>query len=126
MAFPPGLGAVLVFELARGDLFERDREVVPIVADVHNRGRVLAEATLAEVVEVAVDLSRSLGRDDHCGVVRIGVLEECVDAWMDHSDGESRDIPSSARTIPSRSSAARPRSSLTTRWANSSWAASSC
>ena len=56
------LAAVLVFELALGQLFECHREVVALGVGLHHRGRVLAEATLTEVVEVAVDLTRPLRR----------------------------------------------------------------
>ena len=37
--------------------------------------------------------------------MRVGVLEELVYAWFDHSAAESRGKPSSARTIPSSSPA---------------------
>src|SRR6478672_6576204 len=109
------LGAVLVFELALGELLERHREVVPLGVHLDHRRRVLAEAALSEVVEVAVDLTGALRRDDDGGVMGIAVLQELVYAWFDHSAAESSDRPSSARTIPSNSAAARPRSSLTTR-----------
>src|SRR5262249_42455106 len=88
--------------------------------------RVLTEATLAEVVEIAVYLTCPLRCDDDRGVVRVGVLEELVYTWLDHLAGESTERPSSPRTIRSRSAAACSRSSLTTQWANSPCAASSC
>src|SRR5262249_37115969 len=113
------LRAVLVLELAGGYLFKGEREVVPVARDVDHRGRVLAEAALAEAVVVAVDLPRTLGGDNDSRVVRVGVIGELVNAWFDHSARESRDTPSSARTIPSSSLAARSRSSLVTVWANS-------
>src|SRR5262249_27932263 len=113
-----------------GKLLERHREVVALASRLDHRRRVLAEAALSQVVEVAVDLPRPLRRDDDRGVVGVSMLQQLVYAWLDHSGRESRGMPSSARTIPSSSSAARPRSSLTTWWANSSraaisWAATS-
>src|SRR3954470_24663608 len=105
-------GAVLVFELAFGELLQRHREVVPLGVGLDHRRRVLPEAALAEIVEVAVDLSSTLGRHDNCGVMRIGVLQKLVYAWFDHSASES----SSRRTTSTRSAAARPTSSLTTQW----------
>src|SRR5262249_47252535 len=83
-------GAVLVFELALGKLFKRHGEVIPLVAGLDHRRRVLTKAALAEVVEVAVYLSCPLGRDDDCRVMGVGVAEELVNAWSDHSAGESR------------------------------------
>src|SRR5262249_30733268 len=119
------LGAVLVFELALGKLLERHREVVALTARFDHRRWGLAEAAPSPVVKVGVDLPCPLFRDDDGGVMGVGVLQQLVYAWLDHSARESREMPSSARTIPSSSSAARPRSSLTTWWANSSRAASS-
>src|SRR4051794_27988598 len=119
-ARPEGLGAVLVFELALGKLFERHREVVPLGVRLNHRRRVLAEAALSEVVEVAVDLTRALRRDDDGGVVGIGVLQELVYAWFDHwrlslDDRHAGAAPSSPRTMPTSSSVAASSSSLTTR-----------
>src|SRR3954452_6748067 len=91
------LGAVLVFELALGDLFEGDREVIPLTGDINHGRWVLAEAALAETVEVAVYLPSPLGGDDDRCVVGVGVVEQFVNAWFDHSARESRDMPSSAR-----------------------------
>src|SRR5215213_2192932 len=122
----PASGAVLVFELALGKLLERHRKVVPVARSLDHRRRVLTEAALAEIVEVAVYLSRPLGGDDDRGVMRVGVLEELVYAWFDHSAGESRGKPSSVRTICSSRFAAWPRSSLRTRYLKSPCTASSC
>src|SRR5215210_7799875 len=74
---------VLVLDLARGDFLERDRQVV-LRAGVHHRWRELVERSLAEVVVVGVDLARALCRHEHGGVVRVDVLEERVDAGVDH------------------------------------------
>src|ERR1700710_1226127 len=76
--------AVVVLDLARGDFLERDREVVLRTALDHRR-RELVEGALAKVVVVAVDLTRPLGRDQHGGVVGVDVLEERVDARVDHA-----------------------------------------
>src|SRR4051794_4989925 len=74
---------VLVPELAVGDLFERDGEVV-LGGRLDHRRRELVERPLAEVVVVAVDLSCALGGDDHAGVVGVDLLHEPVDARADH------------------------------------------
>src|ERR671918_1185689 len=105
-----GLEPVLVAELAVRQLFEGYREVILARLGVHHRGRILAEAAFADVVVVAVDLAGALCGDDHRRIVRVGVLEQSVDAWMDHGS----DSTSSARTTRSSSLAARSSSSLTT------------
>src|SRR3954447_2591507 len=129
---PAGL-AVLVLDLARGDFLERDRQVV-LRAALDHRRRKLVERALAQVVVVAVDLTRPLGRDKHGGVVGVDMLEERVDARVDHAfegtsgrglrpaDQASR---SASRTIAVSSSTASSRRSLTTTRANSSRASSS-
>src|SRR5262249_15259793 len=65
-------------------------EVVALGVGLHHRGWVLAETTLTEVVEVAVDLPRPLRRDNNGGVMRIGVVEKLVYAWFDHSAKQCR------------------------------------
>src|ERR1700710_1777070 len=89
------LGAVLVLELARGDLFERNREVVPVAGDIDHRRRVLTKAALAEAVVIAVDLTCPLGGDDYGRVVGVGVVEQLVNAWFDH-------LPRSLEVSPTR------------------------
>src|SRR5256714_7444437 len=76
-------GAVAVLDLPRGQLLERDREVVPGWRVDHRR-RVLLIAALAESAVVAVELSGALRDHDHGGVVRVGLREQSVDAWLDH------------------------------------------
>src|SRR5262245_27671349 len=88
------LGAVLVLQLAVGDLFERDREVVAVAGDFHHRRRVLAKAALTEAVEVAVYLPCPLGGDDNRRVVGVSVVEELVNAWFDHSAPQCKRPPS--------------------------------
>src|ERR1700709_1275132 len=78
------VAAVLAFELALGQLFQGHRQVVALGVGLHHRGRVLAEATLTEVVEVAVDLPGTLRRHDDGGVMRVGVVKKLVYAWFDH------------------------------------------
>src|SRR6202000_1787906 len=78
------LAAVLVFEFALGQLFQCHRQVVALGVGLHHRGRVLAEATLTEVVEVTVDLPRPLRRHDNGGVMGVGVIQKLVYAWFDH------------------------------------------
>src|SRR3954466_2098276 len=122
--------AVVVLDLARGDFLERDREVVLRAALDHGR-RELVEGALAQVVVVRVDLTRALGSDEHGRVVGVDVLEQRVDARVDHAvEGTSartrRPAPDRAdqplgrasatarRTIAVSSSTASSRRSLTT------------
>src|SRR4051812_48963364 len=103
-----------VSHLARRHLFEGDGQVV-LGDGVDHRRWELLEGPLAEVVVVAVDLSRALGGDDHAGVGGIDVFEKAVNARRDHA------VDSRARlTTRSRSSAASSRRSLTTTVSNSS------
>ena len=74
---------VVVRDLALGDLFEGERQVV-LRARLDERRRELVERALAELVVVVVDLPRALGGDDHQRVARVDLVEELVDAWMDH------------------------------------------
>src|SRR3954453_3397913 len=128
---PAGL-AVLVLDLARGDFLERDRQVV-FRAALNHRRRELVEGALAQVVVVAVDLTRPLGRDQHGGVIGVDMLKERVDARVDHAfegtSGPGRGPADQAwrrasRTIAVSSSTASSRRSLTTTRANSSRASS--
>src|SRR3954463_189969 len=100
----PGL-AVVVLDLARGDFLERDRQVVLRTALDHRR-RELVERALAQVVVVAVDLPRPLGGDQHGRVIGVDMLEERVDARVDHAfEGTSagaRDLPAQASSSASR------------------------
>src|SRR3954464_13976221 len=97
----PGL-AVVVLDLARGDFLERDRQVV-LRTGLDHRRRELVERALAEVVVVAVDLPRALGRHDDRRVVGVDVVEQPVDARRDHYDECSScvTIRSSAATASS-------------------------
>src|SRR6185312_3280721 len=133
--------AVVVLDLARGDFLEGDRQVV-LRGGVDHRRRELVERPLTEVVVVRVDLAGALGGHQHRGVIGIDVLEERVDAGVDHAgEGTSRralarrraprcyaDLTeswSSAATIETSCATASSRRSLTTTWPNSPWAASS-
>src|SRR3954451_1346052 len=109
--------AVAVLQLRGSDLLEGDLEVV-LRAGLDHRRRVLVESPLAEVVVVGVDLSRALGGDEHARVVRVDLLEQFVQSWLDQG----------GHMLAARSTSsckARSRSSFTTRWPNSSLAASS-
>src|SRR5918997_1381055 len=106
---------VLVLDLARGDFLERDRQVV-LGRGLDHRRRELVERPLAEVVVVAVDLTRALGGDEHGRVVGVDLLEELVEARRDHAS-ECR----ARRTIASSLATASSRRSLTTTSPNSSW-----
>src|SRR3954469_17192453 len=111
---------VAVLDLAAGDFLERDLEVV-LGAGLDHRRRVLVESALAEVVVVGVDLPGALGGDQHARVVRVDLLEQLVQAGLDHHQA---DMVAASSTS---SSSARSRSSFTTTCWNSSWAAiSSC
>src|SRR4029453_18552867 len=77
------LALVRVLNLALSDFFEGHRQVV-LRARLHERGGVVVEGALAELVVVVVDLPRALGGDDHERVSLRNVVEECVDAWVDH------------------------------------------
>src|SRR5919197_2918452 len=102
------LAAVAVGDLPVRDFLERDGQVV-LGRGVDHRGRELLERALAEVVVVAVDLTRPLGGDDHARVRRVDVLQQAVNAGRDHAE-ESR----APRTMRSSWSAASGRRSLTT------------
>src|SRR3954453_1399611 len=124
---PAGL-AVLVLDLARGDFLERDRQVV-LRAALDHRRRELVERALPQVVVVAVDLPRPLGGDQHGGVVGVDMLQERVDARVDHAfegtsaggrDPRAQASSSASRTMLVSSSTASSRRSLTTTRANSS------
>src|ERR687887_1002107 len=108
---------VLVLDLARGHLLERDREVV-LRSRLDHRRRELVERPLAEVMVVGVDLAGALGGDDHRGVVRVDLVEELVDTWLDHAP-ESSGRPRASRTMVSSSSTAVSSRSLTTTCPNS-------
>src|SRR5581483_5524627 len=115
MARMVGLLGVVVREQALGDFLERHREVV-LGARLHERRRVVVEGALAELVVVVVDLPGPLGAHDHERIAGIHVLEQIVDAGMDHG----RDmVPAGARrprTSSVSSSTACSRSSFSTTW----------
>ena len=78
-----GASAVAVLDLARGDLLEGDLQVV-LRARLDHRRRVLVERALAEVVVVGVDLAGALGGHEHARVVGVDLLQQCVQAGLDH------------------------------------------
>src|SRR6266849_2146683 len=79
--------AVGVLELALGDLLESHRQVV-LRARLDERRRGVLEAhALTELVVVVVDLAGTLGGDDHERIARVDVLEQLIDAGMDHGSG---------------------------------------
>src|SRR4051812_34366653 len=114
---------VLVLDLAGGDLFEGDRQVV-LRPRLHHRGRELVEGALAEVVVVRVDLPGALGGDDDARVVGVDLVQQLVNSWLDHGV-ESSGRDSAPRTIDSSSSTAFSSRSLTTTCGNSGSASSS-
>src|SRR5919197_3600100 len=100
---------VLVLDLARGDLLERDRQVV-LRSRLDHRRRELVERPLTEVVVVRVDLTRALGGDEDRRVVGVDVVEQLVDAGTNHGSSVPRTIAASASTASSS------RSLTTTCW----------
>src|ERR671936_2287480 len=101
-----------VLELALGGFLEGHGQVVLGARfDEWRRGLLEADA-LPQLVVVVVDLASPLGRDDHERVARIDVVQQLIDAWMDH--GAMLPAGRNSRwTIPSSSCAARSTSSLT-------------
>src|SRR5213082_158217 len=104
------LVAVFVPELALGGLLEGHGEVV-LRPGLDERRREVVEGALAELVVVVVDLASPLRRDDHERVARVDVVEELVDAWVDHGRAMLPAPWSSRTTMSSSSAAARRRSS---------------
>src|SRR5439155_11486497 len=104
---------VLVLHLALRDLFEGHGEVVLRPRLNEGRRRVLEANALPQLVVIVVDLAGSLGRDDHQRVAGVDVVEELIDAGMDHGRLMVPAVCNSRRTMPSSSSAARSTSSLT-------------
>src|SRR5215208_1492766 len=119
-SFPPwegrsarsSLGPVLVANLALRNLFHGHRQVV-LGARFDERWRKVVVRALAQLVVIVVDLPRALGRDDHQRVARVDVLEQLIDAWMDHCLDMVSARCNSLLTMPSSSPAARETSSLT-------------
>src|SRR5436305_11203259 len=79
------LGPVPVLQLARGNLFERDLQVV-LRARLDHRRRVLVERSLTEVVVVRVDLAGALGGHQDTRVMRVDALEKRVESGLDHEE----------------------------------------
>src|SRR5207247_2177961 len=79
----PALLLVRVLDLALRDLFERHRQVV-LRARLDERGQELVERAFAELVVVVVDLPGTLRSHDHEGVARVNIVQQFVDAGMDH------------------------------------------
>src|SRR6059058_371831 len=119
------LAPVLVAQLALGDLLQGHGQVV-LRARLDERRRRLVERALAEHVVVVVDLARALGGDDHERVARVHVLEQLVDAGMDHGRAMVPAPSSARRTISSTSLTARSSSSFTTTWSKRSSRSSCC
>jgi len=87
--------------------------VAQLTADERRRGILEAHA-LSELVVVVVDLPGALGRHDHEGVARVHVLQQGVDAGMDHRRPMVPASASSRSTIAASTSVARSTSSLRT------------
>src|SRR5712691_6953193 len=110
------LFGVGVLEFALGDLLQGHGQVV-LRARLDERRRGVLEAdALAELVVVVVDLASPLGSDDHERVARIDVLQQLIDAGMDHG-GPWYLRPAApvgrcpeARSWPGRRPRSRPRS----------------
>src|ERR1700745_2382658 len=104
-------GAVLVLDLALGDFLEGHGQVV--LRARLDEGRKLLEGALAELVVVVVDLPGALGGDDHERVARVDVVQQLVDAGMDHCLAIVAAAASSRLITASSSPVARSTSSLT-------------
>src|SRR5262249_49809204 len=115
-----------VLELALGDFLEGHRQVVLRARLDERRRRLLEADAFAELVVVVVDLAGSLGSDDHECVTRIDVVEELIDAGMDHGADMLPAVWSSRWTMPRSSFAARSTSSLTITKSNSSSCSNWC
>src|SRR3954468_23624504 len=92
--FPYGSLLVRVLDLALRDLFERHRQVV-LRSRLDEWGQELVERAFAELVVVVVDLPGTLRGHDHEGVARVNVVEQFVDAGVDHG---SEMVPAAAGT----------------------------
>src|SRR2546423_12016279 len=108
-----GLLRVLVRELAVRDFYEGHGQVVLRPRFDQGRRGLLEADAFAQLVVIVVDLPSSLRRDDHEGVARVDVVEQLVDAGMDHGRLMVPAAWSSLRTMVSSSLAARSTSSLT-------------
>src|SRR5687768_7616484 len=110
--------AVVVLDLALGDLLQGHGQVV-LRARLDERRRSFLEAhALTELVVVVVDLPRALGGDDDQRVARVdaaGVgVQQFVDARMDHGRAMVPASVSSRSISAERASVARSTSSLRT------------
>src|SRR5207245_1058040 len=94
---------VVVRKKAFGDFLHGHREVV-LRAGLHERRRIVVEGAFAELVVVVVDLPGPLRGHDHERIARINVLEQVVDAGIDHG----RDMVPAGTSRPRTSSASSP------------------
>src|SRR3954466_348241 len=108
---------VVVGEEPLGDLFHRHGEVI-LRAGLHERRRIVVEGAFAELVVIVVDLTSALGRDDDKRIARINVLEQVVDAGIDHCRVMVPAGTTSPRTSSVSSPTARSRSSFSTTRSN--------
>src|SRR5580765_6183783 len=104
---------VLVDDLALGSLLEGHRQVV-LRARLDQGRRELVERALPQLVVVVVDLPRALGGDDDQRVARVDLVQQLIDAGVDHCRAMVAARASSRATISARRSAARSRSSFST------------
>src|SRR5439155_24796448 len=104
---------VVVDDLALGGLLEGHRQVI-LRAGLDQRRRELVERALAELVVVVVDLPRALGGDDHERIARVDLVQQLVDAGMNHGCAMVAAPSKHCATIAASSSAARTLSSLRT------------
>src|SRR5687768_2197784 len=95
-------------DLAVGDLFHRHRQVV-LRAGLDERRRGLVEAdALTELVVVVVDLPSSLRGDEHERVARaVYLVEQIVEAWVDHRPAMVPARATSHSTSATRAAVAR-------------------
>src|SRR5260221_13224186 len=106
------LALVRVLDLALGDFLEGHGQVV-LRAGLDER-RKLVEGALTELVVVVVDLASTLRSHDDQRVARVDLVEQLIDARMDHGRLMVPAAANSRWIISSSSRPARTRSSLTT------------
>jgi len=107
-------GRIPVRDLPTRDLLHGHREVVLRAGLDQGRRSFLEAHALAELVVIVVDLARALGSDDDEGVAGVDLLQQLVDAGMDHGRLMVPASASSHSTIADSAAVARSRSSFRT------------
>src|SRR5262249_34877201 len=100
---------------ALGDFLEGHRQVVLRAGFDQGRRGVLEADALAQLVVIVVDLASPFGSDDHQRVPGIDIVEQLIDAGMDHGRLMVPAVCNSLRTATRSPSAAGSPSSWTIR-----------